>query len=117
MVSAPLGGGAEHTDGSRIAARGLRFSKAAVERLREDRGRARPSVEANLGALGVLGRACGPDPGPLRGVAGDGRSPAVCPPPLQGEDPLADSVLTFVAQTSALTYAPAARADLAQRKI
>lgn len=46
-------------------------------------------------------------------MAGDGRSPAVCPPPLQGEDPLADSVLTFVAQTSALTYAPAARADLA----
>ncbi|MXQ94158.1 hypothetical protein E5288_WYG010367 [Bos mutus] len=34
-------------------------------------------------------------------------------PPAQGEDPLADSVLTFVAQTSALTYAPAARADLA----
>ena len=56
MVSAPLGGGAEHTDGSRLAARGLRFSKAAVERLREDRGRARPSVEANLGAFmeGVL---------------------------------------------------------------
>uniref|UniRef100_A0A452F7R6 Protein tyrosine phosphatase receptor type N2 n=1 Tax=Capra hircus TaxID=9925 RepID=A0A452F7R6_CAPHI len=34
-------------------------------------------------------------------------------PPAQGEDPLADSMLTFVAQTSALTYAPAARADLA----
>ncbi|KAM9698935.1 receptor-type tyrosine-protein phosphatase N2 isoform 1-T1 [Dama dama] len=34
-------------------------------------------------------------------------------PPAQGEDPLADSVLTFVAQTSALTYAPAARADFA----
>ncbi|KAJ1063227.1 hypothetical protein K5549_013092 [Capra hircus] len=32
---------------------------------------------------------------------------------VQGEDPLADSMLTFVAQTSALTYAPAARADLA----
>ncbi|XP_055277631.1 receptor-type tyrosine-protein phosphatase N2 isoform X2 [Moschus berezovskii] len=34
-------------------------------------------------------------------------------PPAQGEDPLADSVLTFMAQTSALTYAPEARADLA----
>ncbi|XP_070334945.1 receptor-type tyrosine-protein phosphatase N2 isoform X5 [Odocoileus virginianus] len=34
-------------------------------------------------------------------------------PPAQGEDPLADSVLTFVAQKSALTYAPAARPDFA----
>lgn len=33
------------------------------------------------------------------------------PRPLQGEDPPADSVLTFVARTSALTYAPASRAD------
>ncbi|XP_065739707.1 receptor-type tyrosine-protein phosphatase N2 [Phocoena phocoena] len=32
-------------------------------------------------------------------------------PPAQGEDPPADSVLTFVARTSALTYAPASRAD------
>lgn len=30
---------------------------------------------------------------------------------LQGEDPLADSVLTFMAQTSALTYAPGPGAD------
>ena len=33
------------------------------------------------------------------------------PRPLQGEDPPADSALTFVARTSALTYAPASRAD------
>uniref|UniRef100_A0A8D0NVY0 Protein-tyrosine phosphatase receptor IA-2 ectodomain domain-containing protein n=1 Tax=Sus scrofa TaxID=9823 RepID=A0A8D0NVY0_PIG len=33
-------------------------------------------------------------------------------PLLQGEDPLAESVLTFVAQTSALTYAPASRAAI-----
>lgn len=32
-----------------------------------------------------------------------------CPLPLQGEDPLADSALTFVDQTSALTYAPASQ--------
>eukprot|EP00070_Physeter_catodon_P022297 XP_023984228.1 receptor-type tyrosine-protein phosphatase N2 [Physeter catodon] len=32
-------------------------------------------------------------------------------PPAQGEDPPADSVLTFVDRTSALTYAPASRAD------
>ena len=52
MVSAPLrGGGTERTYGPRLPAPGLRFGKAAVLRLREDRGRARPSVEANLGAL------------------------------------------------------------------
>ena len=33
------------------------------------------------------------------------------PWPLQGEDPRADSVLTFMAQTSALTYAPGPRAN------
>lgn len=33
------------------------------------------------------------------------------PRPLQGEDPRADGVLTFMAQTSALTYAPGPRAD------
>lgn len=112
--------GALRTDGPRFAACGLRFSKPAVERLREERGRARPSVEANLGMLRLRLRDawCWDVPatqtrGPLRSVADDGLSPAVCPPPLQGEDPLADSVLTFVAQTSALTYAPAARADFA----
>ncbi|XP_044775963.1 receptor-type tyrosine-protein phosphatase N2 [Neomonachus schauinslandi] len=31
--------------------------------------------------------------------------------PLQGQDPRADGVLTFMAQTSALTYAPGPRAD------
>lgn len=97
MVSAP-----ERADGPRLPAPGLRFGKAAVLRLREDRGRARPSVEANLGALRGHSRA-------WLAMGAD----SVCPPPLQGEDPLADSMLTFVAQTSALTYAPAARADLA----
>lgn len=33
------------------------------------------------------------------------------PRPLQGEDPRANGVLTFMAQTSALTYAPGPRAD------
>lgn len=97
MVSAP-----ERADGPRLPAPGLRFGKAAVLRLREDRGRARPSVEANLGALRGHSRA-------WLAMGAD----SVCPPPLQGEDPLADSMLTFVAQTSALTYAPAASADLA----
>lgn len=45
-------------------------------------------------------------------MAGGRDSPtAVLSPPLQGEDPLADSALTFMDQTSALTYAPAFREE------
>lgn len=51
---------------------------------------------------------------PAPGLRGQRITPTCCcvPPPIQGEDPLAESVLTFVAQTSALTYAPASRAAI-----
>lgn len=85
VVSAP-----ERTDGPELPAPRLRFGKAAVLRLREDRGRAPPiPVEANLGAL----------PGPPEKWLAMGT--AVCPPPLQGEGPPGRRMLTFVAQTSA----------------
>ncbi|XP_045693738.1 receptor-type tyrosine-protein phosphatase N2 isoform X1 [Phyllostomus hastatus] len=74
----------------------------------EDERRHRPegslalakALERYLPYLEVLSQATAPDELPR--MQQDGR-------PAQGEDPLADSALTFMDQTSALTYAPAFR--------
>ncbi|XP_053783282.1 receptor-type tyrosine-protein phosphatase N2 isoform X1 [Desmodus rotundus] len=58
------------------------------------------ALERYLQYLEVLSQATAPDELPR--MQQDGR-------PAQGEDPLADSALTFVDQTSALTYAPASQ--------
>ncbi|XP_066897833.1 receptor-type tyrosine-protein phosphatase N2 isoform X7 [Kogia breviceps] len=60
------------------------------------------ALQRYLPYLEALSQAAGPDV--LPGLKPDR-------PPAQGEDPPADSVLTFVARTSALTYAPASRAN------
>uniref|UniRef100_A0A8C0HZP1 Protein tyrosine phosphatase receptor type N2 n=1 Tax=Balaenoptera musculus TaxID=9771 RepID=A0A8C0HZP1_BALMU len=60
------------------------------------------ALQRYLPYLEALSQAAGPDV--LPGLKPDR-------PPAQGEDPPADSALTFVARTSALTYAPASRAD------
>ncbi|KAM9077142.1 receptor-type tyrosine-protein phosphatase N2 [Megaptera novaeangliae] len=60
------------------------------------------ALQRYLPYLEALSQAAGPDV--LPGLKPDR-------PPTQGEDPPADSALTFVARTSALTYAPAPRAD------
>ncbi|XP_053754647.1 receptor-type tyrosine-protein phosphatase N2 isoform X3 [Panthera pardus] len=92
----------QHLDASSTA----RTSKQSVDEdrrssLEDDGGLAR-AVQRYLPYLEALSRAVAPD---VRLRTKHNR------PSAQGEDPLADSVLTFMAQTSALTYAPGPGAD------
>ncbi|XP_043445981.1 receptor-type tyrosine-protein phosphatase N2 isoform X4 [Prionailurus bengalensis] len=92
----------QHLDASSTA----RTSKQSVDEdrrsgLEDDGGLAR-AVQRYLPYLEALSQAVAPN---VRLRTKHNR------PPAQGEDPLADSVLTFMAQTSALTYAPGPGAD------
>uniref|UniRef100_A0A667GXK4 Protein-tyrosine phosphatase receptor IA-2 ectodomain domain-containing protein n=1 Tax=Lynx canadensis TaxID=61383 RepID=A0A667GXK4_LYNCA len=92
----------QHLDASSTA----RTSKQSVDEdrrssLEDDGGLAR-AVQRYLPYLEALSQAVAPN---VRLRTKHSR------PPAQGEDPLADSVLTFMAQTSALTYAPGPGAD------
>ncbi|XP_044909024.1 receptor-type tyrosine-protein phosphatase N2 isoform X5 [Felis catus] len=92
----------QHLDASSTA----RTSKQSVDEdrrssLEDDGGLAR-AVQRYLPYLEALSQAVAPN---VRLRTKHNR------PSAQGEDPLADSVLTFMAQTSALTYAPGPGAD------
>ncbi|XP_045352293.1 receptor-type tyrosine-protein phosphatase N2 isoform X5 [Leopardus geoffroyi] len=92
----------QHLDASSTA----RTSKQSVDEDRrsslEDGGGLARAVQRYLPYLEALSQAVAPN---ARLRTKHNR------PSAQGEDPLADSVLTFMAQTSALTYAPGPGAD------